>query len=388
MKDVLGLAFLLLCAVHIHGLSILTGNSGPNITQLDTNDLDSKNVDVFRQLLNQETIIRIGLVKNVHALMKDMIMMKQSLETLESASQKTNLEMTDLRREVDKLKHENQRLELANREYDEIFNNVRGNFTQINEYFQDLEEKRQGFEANMSTILGDLKVEVRYLSITLLDLNKHTLEIDKDIPKVIGDKYDQLSTRLSNFMETVNGSQNTIITSLFDEVNKTIVDLKAEVKESQFDQMKLSSTVSALEVFRMNMSMNQCGITRKVAFTVGVSSTDSSWNSGTLVFPRVVYNIGGGYDPNTGVFTAPVDGHFVFFVNVQSYSSQHIYTYLVLNGTPKVTTTAYSPSYSSGPNMAVLSLQKGDRVWVKRYAGKGYYTESDAPITTFSGFLI
>jgi hypothetical protein len=45
-----------------------------------------------------------------------------------------------------------------------------------------------------------------------------------------------------------------------DDVNKTIVELKAEVKESQFEQMKLSSAVSGLEVFRMNMSMNQCGM--------------------------------------------------------------------------------------------------------------------------------
>ncbi|XP_048743994.2 heavy metal-binding protein HIP-like [Ostrea edulis] len=283
MKDVLGLAFLLLCAVHIHGLSILTGNSGPNVTQLDTNDFDSKKGISFKQLLNQETIIRIGLVKNVYDLMKDMITMKQSIET---ASQKTNLEIADLQREVEKLKDKNHRLHL-----------------QIND------------------------------------------------------------------------------------VNKTTVDLKMEVKEYQLDQIKLSSTVSDLEVFRMNMSMNQNDITRKVAFTAGVSSQSTSWNSGTLVFPRVVYNIGGGYDPNTGVFTAPVDGHFFFFVNVQSYGSQYIYTYLVLNGTPKVTTMAYS-TYSSGPNLAVLSLQQGDRVWVKHYAGTGYHTESDAPITTFSGFLL
>ncbi|XP_056014490.1 uncharacterized protein LOC130046569 [Ostrea edulis] len=283
MKDVLGLAFLLLCAVHIHGLSILTGDSGPNVTQLDTNDIDSKKGISFKQLLNQETIIRIGLVKNVYDLMKDMITMKQSIET---ASQKTNLEIAVLQREVEKLKDENHRLHL-----------------QIND------------------------------------------------------------------------------------VNKTTVDLKTEVKESQVDQKKLSSTVSDLEVFRINMSMNENDITRKVGFTVGVSSYNSTWNSGTLVFPRVVYNIGGGYDPNTGVFTAPVDGHFVFFVNVQSFSSNSIHTYLVLNGTPKVQTMAYS-DYTSGPNLAVLRLHKGDRVWVKHYAGTGYFTQGDAPITTFSGFLI
>jgi hypothetical protein len=139
---------------------------------------------------------------------------------------------------------------------------------------------------------------------------------------------------------------------------------------------------------KSNQFFTCVGAAKKVAFTAGVTSSDSSWTGGTLVFPRVVYNIGGGYDPNTGVFTAPVDGHFVFFVNVQSHSTNIIYTYLVLNGTPKITTAAYTGSYSAGPNLAVLRLQKGDRVWVKRYTGTGYYTESNAPITTFSGFLI
>ncbi|XP_061195609.1 complement C1q tumor necrosis factor-related protein 6-like [Saccostrea echinata] len=117
-------------------------------------------------------------------------------------------------------------------------------------------------------------------------------------------------------------------------------------------------------------------------------SASSSWNSGTLVFDRIVYNIGGGYDSGTGVFTAPVNGHFVFFVNVQAYSSNAVYTHLVLNGSNKVTTMAENGSYMPGPNLAVLGLQKGDRVWVKYYAGTGYYSDSTAPATTFSGFLI
>jgi hypothetical protein len=77
----------------------------------------------------------------------------------------------------------------------------------------------------------------------------------------------------------------------------------------------------------MCMFINVVGIFRKVAFTAGVTYSDYSWNSGTLVFPAVVYSIGGGYDPNTRVFTAPINGHFVFFVNVQSYRSNYIYTY-------------------------------------------------------------
>jgi chromosome segregation ATPase len=107
MKDVLGFTFLLLCAVQIQGHSIITGDSGPNVTQLTTNNLDLKTVDLFRQLLNQETLIRMGLEKNLQELKKDVVAMK-------TAGQKSNLEMADLQREVEQLKQENQRLQLVN----------------------------------------------------------------------------------------------------------------------------------------------------------------------------------------------------------------------------------------------------------------------------------
>ena len=125
----------------------------------------------------------------------------------------------------------------------------------------------------------------------------------------------------------------------------------------------------------------------RIGFTAGVTSEITSWNSGTLVFPKVITNVGSGYNPSDGVFTAPRAGLYVFFVNVQSYTNKIIYVDIVLNGASKVRTMAYT-NYDAGPNLAVLSLQTGDRVWIKHYSGQGYWTESTGPITTFSGFLI
>ena len=125
----------------------------------------------------------------------------------------------------------------------------------------------------------------------------------------------------------------------------------------------------------------------RIGFTAGVTSSSSSWNSGSLVFPKVITNVGNGYNPSDGVFTAPTAGVYVFFVNVQGYSSYNINVDIVLNGASKVRTIAQT-NYDAGPNLAVLSLQTGDRVWVKYYTGLGYWTYSDGPITTFSGFLI
>lgn len=132
------------------------------------------------------------------------------------------------------------------------------------------------------------------------------------------------------------------------------------------------------------------GAPKRIGFTASVSSRSSSWNSGTLVFPEVITNVGNAYNPQTGVFTAPIGGDYVFFVNVQSYDTNSIYVDIVMNGVSKVRTMAYSYNGydrdEAGPNLAVLTLQKEDRVWIKHHFGQGYY--SDGHITTFSGFLI
>lgn len=127
-----------------------------------------------------------------------------------------------------------------------------------------------------------------------------------------------------------------------------------------------------------------------VGFTVGVTSSSSSWNGGILIYPHVVTNIGNGYNPSTGKFTAPTDGTYVFFITVVAYAGKTVYLDIVYNGSRKVRTMSYGTatiSYQTGTNMAVLPLYKGDSVWVIHWSGAGYYAY-DVPITTFSGFLL
>ena len=106
------------------------------------------------------------------------------------------------------------------------------------------------------------------------------------------------------------------------------------------------------------------------------------------MFPHVITNNGNGYDPSTGKFTASKKGTYVFSVNVISNSKNYVLFEIVHNGMSKVRTISDEFAfYQTGTNMAVLVLDKGDSVWIKRQRGKGYYTES-VPITTFSGFLL
>lgn len=66
---------------------------------------------VFRQLLNQETIIRMTLVQNVHVVITYMLIMQEQLSKAENKISdieiSTNHDNKELQREVDFLKTEN-----------------------------------------------------------------------------------------------------------------------------------------------------------------------------------------------------------------------------------------------------------------------------------------
>eukprot|EP00105_Crassostrea_gigas_P020194 XP_011438924.1 PREDICTED: multimerin-2-like [Crassostrea gigas] len=413
------LVFGFLCVIPSSCLSILTDGEIQNGT-LSDDSVDSK-TDVFRQLLNQETLIRMSLVKNVHSLMKDMVEMKESMSTSNKRLNDAEKEISSLKNEVQLLKTENQKLkEEAVKFHEELktadskFSEIEGNFTKVSiSRSQDerhMNEIFEEFEKNTSTILNDIKIELRYLSLTLLDLNKHTMEINESIPNLIESKFTEYSTIVDRSVNDINNKllsskdyqeqmvynlstlgndQSSLMNIISDKLNNTITSIKADVEQSQKSQLKLAAAVSSLEVFRMNMSlMNSCASKTSVGFTVGVTSSSSSWNGGILVYPHVVTNIGNGYSPSTGKFTAPTDGKYVFFITVNAYGSNDIYLDIVHNGSRKVRTMSHSSgSYQTGTNMAVLPLYKGDSVWVVYYSGKGYYAY-DVPITTFSGFLL
>uniref|UniRef100_K1R3L5 Caprin-2 n=1 Tax=Magallana gigas TaxID=29159 RepID=K1R3L5_MAGGI len=106
---------------------------------------------------------------------------------------------------------------------------------------------------------------------------------------------------------------------------------------------------------------------QEVAFTAAVTSSSTTWNSGTLIFNVVITNAGNGYNPSTGVFTSPIGGTYVFYVSAVEYSKQYLRIDVVLNSVSKVRAIGVdSASYQTGTNMVVLELQKGDSVWDDR----------------------
>ncbi|XP_031160160.1 collagen alpha-2(VIII) chain-like isoform X2 [Sander lucioperca] len=120
------------------------------------------------------------------------------------------------------------------------------------------------------------------------------------------------------------------------------------------------------------------------AASIGPFNTDT-----TLIYRRVITNIGGAYSPSTGIFTAPVAGVYYFIIFYHAGGAHQGRVLLYKNNELVVLTQDHksdSDTADNGGNAAFLQLQQRDQVYV-RLAANSYVWGYDHH-TTFSGFLV
>ena len=118
----------------------------------------------------------------------------------------------------------------------------------------------------------------------------------------------------------------------------------------------------------------------------------TSKNGQTLVFPHIITNVGGGYNGNTGVFTAPRDGVYVFFCRITGTenASDMVFEF-IMNGLVKTRNLLFARSpnpYRTSSSSIVLQLSHGDRVWIKMALGGNHFNAGVGGDQTFSGYLL
>lgn len=104
-------------------------------------------------------------------------------------------------------------------------------------------------------------------------------------------------------------------------------------------------------------------------------------------FPRVLSNQQGHFDPVRGVYTAPVNGTYVFSFHLAVHA-RALKVGLFRNFYPYVRVTEGTDG-STSSQRTTLRLSGGDRVWlqVKDASTNGLYTDGERS-STFSGFLL
>uniref|UniRef100_A0A672YGY0 C1q domain-containing protein n=1 Tax=Sphaeramia orbicularis TaxID=375764 RepID=A0A672YGY0_9TELE len=134
---------------------------------------------------------------------------------------------------------------------------------------------------------------------------------------------------------------------------------------------------------------------RVVAFSASLVATETRHFGPfsalyTLAFRHVITNIGNAYNPNTGVFTAPVKGayHFEFYIYGHGHASHGSGAMLFKNGHHIVIAYEHQPSHtSSSSNGVTLILEVGDVVYVRQWPNTKLI-DTGSHHTTFSGHLL
>lgn len=104
-------------------------------------------------------------------------------------------------------------------------------------------------------------------------------------------------------------------------------------------------------------------------------------------YDKIITNIGNGYDPLSGRFTAPVKGIYLITATTQSLSeNDYVQMNIVRNGVD----VAYTWSHRSGTSTAILHLEVNDWVEYQRFSGamSQPYTLRGADQSSFGGVLI
>ncbi|XP_009296972.1 complement C1q-like protein 3 [Danio rerio] len=169
--------------------------------------------------------------------------------------------------------------------------------------------------------------------------------------------------------------------NILEEINK-IVDLEKRIKsmETEMERLKTEKEVP------------------KVAFSASLLTTFGPQSVGpfhnglhTLIYKHVFLNFGSNYDPNTGIFTAPVKGVYVFTVFSKAIGNHEraVTAGLFKNDQHIVSTHGHqADGFISSSNGVSLLLDEGDKMKVNLYPGQWIFDNGEHHHSTFSGHLL
>lgn len=228
--------------------SPLTDIEDQNSTALEANRREIKDVDVLRQIINQETVIRLALTKNVHALLNDIQTMKRNMVSTETTVSSLQQTIAALKIRMDTLQQENQKLKDGNmkchrkiEEFEDHFNIVDKNITTITEnqisIVRQNDEKRQSIVNKTNKVVGDVKMEVRYLSVTLLDL-KEKIENEN---KIKDEKIREIESLWNTSIEHLKFEHS--------ETRRKFSNLSALIRHLQDSQSEMNRTLMGKRPF-------------------------------------------------------------------------------------------------------------------------------------------
>ena len=126
-----------------------------------------------------------------------------------------------------------------------------------------------------------------------------------------------------------------------------------------------------------------------VAFTVSVSISGTQWANEKILYDKIFTNMGQGYSQQTGTFTCPKAGLYVFtWSTLSGNDNQDCVAYIYRNGQKSLMSHSDEGGGSwneAASNTAVFNLSVGDQVWIETETC-GWF--NGYPFTAFSGWKL
>ncbi|XP_016325919.1 complement C1q-like protein 2 isoform X1 [Sinocyclocheilus anshuiensis] len=188
----------------------------------------------------------------------------------------------------------------------------------------------------------------------------------------------------------------------------TTMEKRMESMENEMERLKTENKEQAEELMILNKTTVETNIKTdelmkqnqapKVAFSASLLSSFGPQSVGpfhnglhTLIYEYVFLNIGDTYDPNTGIFTAPVRGAYAFRVFSKAFGSpeRDVTAGLFKNDQHIISTHGHQASgFISSSNGVSLLLEEGDQMKVNLYPGQWIFDDGEHHHSTFSGHLL
>ncbi|XP_062587135.1 uncharacterized protein LOC134248757 [Saccostrea cucullata] len=150
---------------------------------------------------------------------------------------------------------------------------------------------------------------------------------------------------------------------------------------------QIYNTFTGELLFADNLELDGGPVGFSAVLTMNVTLSGGS----VLNYNKVITNIGSGYNSNTGTFTSPIEGTYLFHFHALSYESSEFWLELFHDSHYILGSYGYTGGYyADAGNTAVLHLRKGETVKIKARPGRDarLYGDDDEYYTTFCGALL
>ncbi|XP_061169543.1 uncharacterized protein LOC133178897 [Saccostrea echinata] len=156
-----------------NSFSLLTGNDSSSIETLG-NTSSSREADILRKILNQESLVRMSMVQSLQALMMDVLTCKTNYDTLKK-------EVEDLRRENQKIIEKNSDLDQKVTNLSKIVNLDRFSLEKFEKGQQSILEQISVVEQNHRELAGKINSTLRSVHEDITSSREHQRNITKSL---------------------------------------------------------------------------------------------------------------------------------------------------------------------------------------------------------------